>query len=257
MCYAARPMAKKALYLGDTSLQTAAAYLAAVMKFHEIAFDYVDSDTAFDDALLERDYSVVIISDYAASQFTQSQQQALMDRVRTKGLGLLMIGGWETHVGLGGDYHQSLLAEILPIQMQDADDRVNSYAPCMVRLEAEHVIVNGLPFQSHAPAINGYNKFIAKDHATTLLSVKRYATAFNDDFVFNEVGTDPLLVVAEVGAGRVANYAGDVAPHWAGGFVDWGDQRHALQAEGAGDVEIGNWYIQFFGNIITWLAKEL
>ncbi len=250
-------MDKKVLYLGDTSLATAAAYLAGVMSFHGIEFDYVDSDTVFDDALLENDYAVVIISDYASKQFSAEQQAALIEQVRNKGLGLWMIGGWETNVGLGGDYHESLLADILPIQLKNSDDRINSYAPCMIKWEAEHAIIEGLPFKSHAPAINGYNQFTAKLEAQTLLSVKRYAAALENDFTFSEVSTDPLLVVDTVGGGRVASYAGDVAPHWAGGFVDWGDERHALQAEGASDVEIGNWYIQFFGNIIKWLAQEL
>ena len=257
MCYVGRSMDKRVLYLGDTSLATAAAYLAAVMTYHGIAFDYVDSDTPCDDALLDQDYAVIIISDYASKQFSAAQQSALIERVRQKGIGLWMIGGWETHVGLGGDYHESALAEILPVHLQNTDDRINSYAPCMITLESEHAIVDGLPFKLQAPAINGYNQFTAKSDAQTLLSVKRYAVVLDSDFTFSEVSIDPLLVIAEEGHGRVANYAGDVAPHWAGGFVDWGDERHALQAAGAGDVEIGNWYIQFFGNIIKWLAREL
>lgn len=249
-------MDRKVLYVGDTSLDTAAAYLAGVLSFHGIVFDYLDSDTVFTDDLLNRDYALIIISDYASKQISPQQQSRLIGLVGDEGVGLLMIGGWETNVGLGGDYHTSVLADILPVQLKNVDDRVNSYSPCMIKLEAEHFIVDGLPFKSHTPAINGYNQFTAKDGAQTLLSVQRYATSLDQEFIFNKMSLDPLLVVHQVGQGRVGSYAGDVAPHWAGGFVDWGDERHALQAEGAGDVEVGNWYIQFFGNIIKWLAKE-
>ncbi len=246
------------LYLGDTSQQTAAAYLSAVLSFHQIDFDYVDSGTAFSDAFFERGYRVFILSDYAASQFTASQLERLCALIQDGAASLLMIGGWETYVGLGGDYHTSPLAALLPVTMHDSDDRVNSFAPCMIRADADHVIVKDLPFNTQSAAINGHNKFTVKDGAEQVLSLKRFSASWqDDDCVFVEESADPLLVLEERGAARIACYAGDVAPHWAGGFVDWGDQRHALQADGAGDVEIGNWYIQFFGNIVKWLLKEI
>jgi hypothetical protein len=51
----------------------------------------------------------------------------------------------------------------------------------------------------------------------------------------------PLLVTGQHGAGRVAAITTDVAPHWVGGFVDWGDARVAAQADGAPAIEVGNW----------------
>jgi len=249
-------MSFKVLYLGDTTLQTAASYLAGVMLHHDIDFDYVASDIAFDPACLSHNYDAIIISDYMSTQFAQGSFEAIVDRVRS-GMGLLMIGGWESFTGLGGDYHNTPLADILPVVMKGIDDRVNSSSPCMIGPDCDHPITQGLPFAEHAAAINGYNQFRAKEHATTVLSLKRYTATYADgDFQFTLRDHDPLLVVDTVGSGRVACYAGDVAPHWAGGFVDWGDRRHVLQADGAEEVEVGNWYVEFFGNLVKWVAQK-
>ena len=250
-------MTDKVLYLGDTVLNTAASYLAGVMLHCNIPFDYIDSATMCTDEQLDQDYCAVIISDYLSTSFRPEHFEQLIAKTQS-GTGLIMIGGWESFTGVGGDYHSTPLAEILPVEMQDTDDRVNSFSPCMIRLEAEHPITAKLPFVTQSVAINGYNRLCAKPTAKTILSVKRYCVSFvDDDFEFSEQSVDPLLVVGQELNGRVACYAGDVAPHWAGGFVDWGDQRHVLQARGAGEVEIGNWYIEFFGNLIKWVSKQI
>ena len=250
-------MSSKVLYVGDTALQAAASYLAGVLHHHAIKFDYVASDTAYSADRLGDDCDGLIISDYMAKQFAPSDFEQILVRVRS-GMGLLMIGGWESFTGLGGDYHGTPLADVLPVEMKGSDDRINSYAPCMIQPVADHPVVAGLPFAQHAAAINGYNQFQARGDGTTVLSIKRYSTEFADGaFQFSPESLDPLLVVGQAGEGRVACYAGDVAPHWAGGFVDWGDQRHVLQAAGAEEVEVGNWYIEFFGNLVKWVAKEL
>lgn len=250
-------MNSKVLYLGDTALDNAASYLAAVMLHCDIAFDHIDSATSFADAQLTEDYAALVISDYPACNFAPIQLKQIVARTNA-GMGLLMIGGWESFTGSGGGYQATSLAELLPVEMQSTDDRVNSFSPCMIRPDAEHPITAGLPFAKQAAAINGYNQFRAKERAQTILSVKRYRTAVLDgDFEFSEQSIDPLLVLDQVGEGRVACYAGDVAPHWAGGFVDWGDRRCMLQAPGAGEVEIGNWYIDFFGNLLKWVSRNV
>jgi uncharacterized membrane protein len=250
-------MSAKVLYLGDTALSAAASYLAGVLAHHDIEFDYVASDVAFDASHPADDRTALVISDYKADKFAPADFERVVARVRN-GMGLLMIGGWESFVGQGGDYHTTPLADILPVVMSGKDDRVNSFAPCMIQPAGEHPITRGLPFAERAAAINGYNQWRAKPDATTILSVKRYSATYTDgDFQFLPQSLDALLVVGHVEGGRVACYAGDVAPHWAGGFVDWGDRRHVLQARGAMDIEIGNWYLEFFGNLVKWVAQAL
>ncbi len=248
-------MSLKVLYLGDTTLQTAASYLAGVLQHHGIDFDYVASDSTFDSDQLTSDYDAIIISDYPSEQFSAGAIEQIVSRVQG-GMGLLMIGGWESFTGLGGDYHNTPLTDILPVVIKGSDDRVNSYSPCMIQHDCEHPIVQDLPFAKHAAAINGYNQLTAKVDATTVLSLKRFDVELNDgDFQFSLRDHDPLLVVDESSGRRVACYAGDVAPHWAGGFVDWGDRRHVLCADGAGEIEVGNWYVDFFGNLVKWVAQ--
>ena len=72
--------------------------------------------------------------------------------------------------------------------------------------------------------------------------------------VFTENCKYPLLVVSDSGSSRSAAFASDVAPHWVGPLVDWGDARINAQAPGAGEIEVGNWYAQFFANLINWLC---
>jgi uncharacterized membrane protein len=68
--------------------------------------------------------------------------------------------------------------------------------------------------------------------------------------------SDPLLVIGNFGSGRVCAFASDVAPHWVGGLVDWGDARISVHAEGANQREVGNWYAAFFESLIRWVIKE-
>ena len=48
-------------------------------------------------------------------------------------------------------------------------------------------------------------------------------------------------MVGRHGYGRTAALATDVAPHWVGGLVDWGDQR-ITQKVTEDSIEVGNWY---------------
>jgi uncharacterized membrane protein len=97
----------------------------------------------------------------------------------------------------------------------------------------------------------------AKKGSQTILSVKRYSISKTKEaFYFNCKDTAPLLVIDSYGRGKIAAFASDVAPHWTGGLVDWGDRRITVQAKGAGQVEIGNWYLSLFGNMIEWVMDK-
>ena len=50
---------------------------------------------------------------------------------------------------------------------------------------------------------------------------------------------DPQIVVASSGQGRSMAFASDVAPHWAGSFVEWRD------------------YATFWARAVRWLAGQL
>ena len=250
-------MAPRVLYLGDTSLGGAASYLAGVMTHSGIEFDYHASDEAFSDAWLDARYGAVILSDYPSANLTETQTQRLVEVVQG-GMGLLMIGGWESFTGLGGDYGTTPLADVLPVAMQESDDRLNNSGPCVVVRDLDHPIVRDLPFDVNAPVVGGFNALQAKPQGITVLSVEMFGASRTGDRVeFRPQKTFPLLVVGRFGQGNVAAFASDVAPHWVGGLVDWGPDRIEAQAPNGPAVEVGSDYTRLFTNMIRWVASDL
>ena len=250
-------MSNSVIYLGDTALKEAGSYLAGVMHAHNITFDYLPSDEKFSPSLVGGDRSAVIISDYPARNFSPEQLKFLADRIAA-GLGLLMIGGWESFTGAGGDYTDTVLKKVLPVVMQDGDDRVNCSGPCLIEKIKDHQILAHLPFEQIPPCIGGFNRFTAKPQADTLLLARKFEVAFRGGiFRFTpSAQPDPLLVVGSYGKGRVCAFASDAAPHWVGGLVDWGDSRIESHAPGANPIEVGNWYAGLFANMVNWVARK-
>ncbi|MBI9018993.1 MAG: hypothetical protein JEZ07_17215 [Phycisphaerae bacterium] len=250
-------MSKDILYLGDTLLDQAASYLAGVMTHFDISFDYIASEQKFDDALFDKDYKAIILSDYPAANFTKEQLATLASKVN-KGLGLLMIGGWESYYGLGGNWHETILTDVLPVEILKQDDRRNNWNPCVVGKVCDHAIIEGLPLNADMPIVGGFNEFVAKADSTTILNVQCYQAdpqgeAMN--FILRKVY--PLMVVGNYGSGNVASFASDVAPHWVGGLVDWGKDRITSCATGAVEIEVGGYYAKMFANLVEWTANKL
>jgi hypothetical protein len=249
-------MSGKICYLGDDSLQGAAGYLGGIMLHHGLAFDYIPTADAPPATFAATPYALYVVSDYFAATFGQAAMSHVA-RCVEQGAGLLMLGGWVSYFGQLGEYHASPLADVLPVVMQQSDDRRNSAQPCLINQKAEHPILAGLPWDQ-PPGIGGYNAIAPKPGATTLLTAVRFAVQrvgpAKEEFQFTRGEEAPLLIVGQHGRGRVAALATDVAPHWVGGFVDWGDRRIS-QAVGGGAIEIGNWYAQFFHNLLVWTGK--
>jgi len=251
-------MGKSILYLGDTALKEAGSYLAGVMSHHNISFDYLPSDRQFGDTLLNNKYQAVIISDYPAENFSTEQINTIVEQV-TAGLGLLMIGGWESFTGDKGQYADTKLSQVLPVIMQSEDDRVNCFAPCLVEKIKEHKILGTLPFEENPPGIGGYNLLKSKPDSDTILLARRFKASYvNGNFAVTSLeDPDPLLIVSSYKQGRVCAFATDAAPHWVGGLVDWGNSRVKAQGPGANPIEVGNWYAALLANMINWTARRL
>ena len=248
------------LYLGDTLLKEAASYLAGVMHRAGLAFDYVQSDTSAIDALRAGDRRLIILSDYPSASLEAAGHDAIAQAHR-RGAGLLMIGGWESYRGLGGDWDRSMVADLLPVVIDQDDDRINHDQPALLRCVSAHPIVAGLPWDDRPPAVGGYNRFTARAGATTLLEVVRQRVARQgEDFVVTDAVVDPMLVVSDAGPARTACLATDAAPHWVGPLVDWGtepnepDTRVPCRAPGAPPVEVGRHYAKFFTQLVKWSA---
>ena len=250
-------MTKRVLYAGDTSLSTGAGYLAGVLTHFRLEFDYIAGDEPIGSMLAGGHHGAYVLSDYSATNFTKGDFAAMLDAVAA-GAGLLMIGGWESFHGAKGEYHDSPVAQALPVEMAAGDDRVNCPQPCIIEKLRDHPIVAELPW-GRPPCIGGYNRIRSKPDAVELLAARhlevvsrgrgRYDTNCGD--------TSALLVLGQFGAARTAAFASDVAPHWVGGLVDWGDSRVAAQAPGAEQVEVGCHYAELFGRLVRWVLGEL
>jgi uncharacterized membrane protein len=205
---------------------------------------------------LEADYQAVIISDYPSANFTTDQLTLLAKRVQS-GMGLLMIGGWESYTGPNHEYTETILKNVLPVIMQPTDDRTNCSQPCLIEKIRDHKILDDLPFDACPPGVGGFNKFQAKADGNVLLNARRFKVRREKgEFKFQPTDeTIPLLVVGSYGKGKVACFASDVAPHWVGGLVDWGDGRVKAKAPGSNDIEVGSWYARFFANLVRWTAN--
>ncbi|MDR0337845.1 MAG: glutamine amidotransferase, partial [Planctomycetaceae bacterium] len=231
-------------------------------------------------------YNAYIISDYPHARFSPQQLEHIRHAV-AQGAGLLMIGGWESFHGQSGEYHHSLLAEVLPVNMLQEDDRRNfSQWAFILKHAQQHPILNGLPWEK-PPFIGGLNQFTAKPDANVLLKAvtvdvrvvnEEKAVDCSNDSIFNYINkpieerlsvslpgddamfltlmeTFPLLVVGQYGKGRTAALATDVAPHWVGGWVDWGKKRITQKLHNGNSIEVGENYVQFLTQLLHWIGQ--
>ncbi len=229
-----------------------ARYLVAVMKKSGIDFTHIPPDRlqempSTQDQLSE--YDAVIISDAPGSDL--SDRMALLKEYVKKGGGLGMIGGWWAFTGSKGNYRGTPVEEVLPVDCLPEDDRINDSNGFKIIKKTEHPILKGLPWND-APTICGYNKVVAKSDAEILLTSKRIESIGKERVEGIKLAEeeDPLLAVRKYGGGKTLALMTDASPHWVGGMVDWGKERVMI-----GDMELGDKYIQFLGQILKWLAK--
>ncbi len=254
------------LYCGDSELTGAASYLAGLITSWGWHFDYVPSNVALPPRMLEVPRSLVILSDYPATQFDQALQQTALLQIE-HGCGLLMIGGWESFHGFGGNWDGTVLGSVLPVEISVTDDRVNFEQSAWLLPATEHAITKGLPWQATPPAIGGMNRVQAKADATTLLQAHSFSVSSRaaaggspnnkPDLAFTYRETLPALVVGQRGAGRTAVFLSDVAPHWVGGLVDWGLPRVTAAAKNGPAIEVGSHYAQFWKQLLKWTGPTV
>ena len=249
------PGTPRIAYLGDGTLPGPASYLAGIMTHFGLEYVHVPSGERPPASVFDPNVGLYVLSDYPAANFDPACMRELCEHV-IEGAGLLMLGGWKSYHGQGGDYDQTPLAELLPVRMSAEDDRRNWPQLILVRARADHPIAAGLPFD-RPPSIGGYNEFEAAPDATVALRGERYRVSVaGAEVELHLEGQFPLLVLDEReagprGAGRRACFATDVAPHWVGGLVDWGDARITVGVAG-GSIEVGNHYAELFRNLLVW-----
>ena len=202
----------------STKYEEGATYLISQLRAKEIEVDYFPAhqiQLGFDVNL--DNYDVVIISDIGSNTFLlqnstfynlKTVPNALVkikDYVANGG-GFMMIGGYLSFMGIEGkgNYKNTVLDEVFPVQMLDGDDRVE--VPEGIRatyIDPNHETVKGF---EGAPLFLGYNKVTARKGSHTVMAL----------------GDDPLLVFGSYKKGKTACFMSDCSPHWGcHEFMNW------------------------------------
>ncbi|RSN24089.1 cytoplasmic protein [Streptomyces sp. WAC 05977] len=182
-------------------------------------------------------YDVVLLSDVGSNTlllhpdtFTRGRptpnRLKLLREWVTNGGGLMMAGGYLSFQGFEGkaNYHRTPIEEILPVDIDPYDDRVETPEGVRARVvRADHPVVAGL--DQEWPILLGYQHTTLKPDAELLATVEG----------------DVMLATRQVGSGRTLAFTSDISPHWAPEeFMDWDGYR------------------TLFAQAMTWLAgREL
>jgi uncharacterized membrane protein len=241
---------KKILFCGDDDIDMAAIYLASIIYAEGYDLDYIPSPLAFPQNINLKSYDLIILSDYPREQLKTGQMEDIVEYTHSGG-SFLMIGGWESFTGLNIEYKNSPLEAILPVILSEKDDRRNyDQGIVVIPTDKYHPTCKGLEWERPA-VIGGYNEFEPKDNASCILCGKKIKIMSEDNVIKTEVNEETihLLVQGSAGDGKTAALAFDLAPHWVGGFVDWGTGRkHVDFADGF--IEVGDMYYKFVANLL-------
>src|SRR5688572_22888022 len=139
------------LYLGDSSLTGGASYLAGLMNRFGIGYDYLPSDEALSSEMASQRRQLFILSDYSSSKVLPPVQEIVLKQVRDRAAGVLMIGGWESFHGHGGDWDGTAIGDALPVEISSHDDRVNCDQPALLLAGEAHEITAELPWNVRPP----------------------------------------------------------------------------------------------------------
>jgi uncharacterized membrane protein len=164
-----------------------------------------------------RAYEVVVLSDIGANTllippatFARGERHPnRLDALRDwtlGGGGLAMVGGYLSFQGIEGkaNYRNTVLAQVLPVEMEPGDDREECPQGVHPRSARDHPLVAGV--EEEWPAILGFQRLVARADAEVAATV----------------GEHPLLVTGRAGQGRALAYASDIGPHWAPeAFTSW------------------------------------
>lgn len=240
---------KKVLYCGDCRMDDAAKYLAGAMKYHRYPFDHIESDHRINHRVSLSKYKLFILSDYPSKRWSQKQLLEICRQVEL-GASLWMIGGWGSFKGVDGNYHQTPLADVLPVNISSKDDRRQGAIAYRLASLGNVDRWFGLDFKT-APVIAGFNQVSLKKNAQPLLNVETIHS--KNGKKLEVLRTDPLLVAGKYGVGKVLAYMSDLAPHWSGGLVDWGSKRIQIPIQHKISIQVSNTYLNFIGAMLNLL----
>ncbi len=246
----------KILYAGDSPVGGPANYLLGIL--HSLKADclHLAPTEVLKPSLLKKHFDLILLSDFSRKQTPDISQRLIAGQVMS-GCGFLMVGGWGSFSGPFGGWHHSILEDILPVNCLGRDDRLNFPQGALMSVTQPHSMFRSLAFD-HPPVICGMNLIQPKKTAKVLLGVRKITTKGSNFRQKLRAALDsktyPLLAIHEAPRVRTAAFAADFAPHWCGGFVDWGNKTLKLPVNQQIRIEVGNYYVSFVSCLIQWLA---
>jgi uncharacterized membrane protein len=153
-------------------------------------------------------YDVMILSDSYKGVFTSEQTFWFRDGVLDHGIGLLMVGGWES---FGGSWTDSPVEEVLPVSFPN-DIWVSGYIPIEVTPEGyEDEFMSSLPYKPlpEYMRVGTDGNMVEQKSGSTLLAQWRVKAMLYED--------PPCYVTWEVERGRTFAMCHDWTP--GGGWV--------------------------------------
>ncbi len=235
---------KPYLYLGDGPAEHNARYLLGIAKRMKRSVIHVPPGKKVSAAVLARTFSLIIISDYSRKNLSPAVMKKIVSQV-SRGTGLLMIGGWGSFTGLDGGYRKTPIEKALPVFCKRGDDRRQLASGAYFRKVNAHAVLKNIPLKV-SPVIIGYNQVIPKKNVKIILQLVEKVSGKKA----------PLLVFGSFGKGKTGAWTSDIAPHWCGGMVDWGEKRIKQQVTKQSAMEVGHRYVQFFSQLFRWLEKK-
>lgn len=240
----------KILYCGDSPAGGPANYLLAIIKYIGAQLTHVHPGVKLDPVTAGAHYDAVIFSDYGYDCLPEKSEQKLIYQILS-GTGFLMVGGWGSFAGPYGNWQTSEIAKLLPVELQKKDDRINLGSGLYPFAKKKHAILNKLDFKN-APVLIGLNQVKSKKDSEVLLTARAFQPSAK-----KFTGIDfPLLVVGGNDSIRSAAFTTDFAPHWCGGWVDWGKKRLVLPVTDSIQVEISDQYLKFGAQLLRWLVSK-
>ncbi|HSW79317.1 MAG TPA: glutamine amidotransferase [Candidatus Saccharimonadales bacterium] len=221
------------LYCGDD--EKAKLYILGSLEYLGFEAQHVAPESPFPG--ITNDVSTLILSDYPARMISFEQGREIGKFIAAGGK-LLMIGGWESFNGMGNNYSGHPVGDILPVELQSGDDRVQR---TLVVRPTEHTPPDAGLTGFEPVVICGYNAAKPKKLARVLIAMSplKYIGGTSNVALGEEI---PLVTVITHGEGTVVACQTDLAPHWSGGLGDWGanDPEELVQGERLITLPTGN-----------------
>jgi uncharacterized membrane protein len=191
-------------------------------------------DPQVTEALQSRRYDVYILGDLPAEFLTAEQRRLLVEAVRNRGAGLIMLGG-RSSFGSGG-WAGTDVADVLPVELHPGDGQIEPEGGLKVlpnpRITNSYVMriaptmPEAIKLWGELPRIGGANRFAVKQAA--------------EAWALSEAG-EPLIAGIETGRGRSMAFAGETWPWYRAGILS---------------PEFQLAHLNFWRNTILWLAHK-